>query len=268
MRSSTTSFRSRTSTTKPELREFAESPDAYTVVGPGFRRFLTDRYCLMLGPTRLFTSVQRLRFADVEADVEQIRALAGEHDHAAANWWLGPSTQPPDLHERLLELGAGPPRDHTSELTAMAITRPPEPGPPEVAVRPVESLEEMAVAVRIGWEAFETPPDRRDPDIERRWRDRRASGSTVDFVAFLDGEPVGHALGVYGPLGGLLIGGATLPSVRGRGAYRALVRARWDEAARRGTPALVVHAAPTSEPILRRLGFDEVCGLRRLEDPA
>jgi hypothetical protein len=34
-----------------------------------------------------------------------------------------------------------------------------------------------------------------------------------------------------------------------------------------GAPGLVMQAAPTSEPILRRLGFEEVCRLRRLEDP-
>jgi hypothetical protein len=46
------------------------------------------------------------------------------------------------------------------------------------------------------------------------------------------------------------------------------VRARWDEAVRRGTPALVVQANPaTSLPILLRLGFVEVCTQRRLEDP-
>jgi hypothetical protein len=34
-----------------------------------------------------------------------------------------------------------------------------------------------------------------------------------------------------------------------------------------GTPALVTHALPdTSYPILLRLGFEEVCSLRRLED--
>jgi len=208
-----------------------------------------------------------LKLADVEADVAEIRALAAEHDHEGADWWLGPSTQPPDLHDRLLELGAGPPRDHTPELTAMAIARAPAPGPPEVIARPVETLEEMAAGIRIGWEAFDTPPDIRDVDLERRWRERRESDSAVELIAFIDGEPVGHALGLYCPLGCLLIGGATAPSARGRGAYRALVRARWDEAVRRGTPLLVVHAAPTSEPILRRLGFEEVCRLRRLEDP-
>jgi predicted GNAT superfamily acetyltransferase len=64
-----------------------------------------------------------------------------------------------------------------------------------------------------------------------------------------------------------LIGGSTASWARGRGLYRALVRARWDYAAARGTPALVVHAVPaTSYPILVRLGFQEVCRIRRLED--
>jgi len=47
------------------------------------------------------------------------------------------------------------------------------------------------------------------------------------------------------------------------------VHARWQYAVQRGTPALVTHAMPkTSYPILRRLGFDEVCRIRRLEDSA
>jgi hypothetical protein len=44
------------------------------------------------------------------------------------------------------------------------------------------------------------------------------------------------------------------------------VRARWDDAAARGTPALGVHAKDTSSPILTRLGFEKVLQLRRLED--
>jgi hypothetical protein len=45
------------------------------------------------------------------------------------------------------------------------------------------------------------------------------------------------------------------------------VHARWEYAVHRSTPALVTHAMPnTSYPILRRLGFDEVCPIRRLED--
>jgi predicted GNAT superfamily acetyltransferase len=67
--------------------------------------------------------------------------------------------------------------------------------------------------------------------------------------------------------GVFLIGGAVARWARGRGLYRALVRARWDDAVARGTPTLVTQANPaTSSPILRRLGFEQVCEIRRLED--
>ena len=61
-------------------------------------------------------------------------------------------------------------------------------------------------------------------------------------------------------------GGATLPAARGRGAYRALVAARWEDAVVRGTPVLVTQAGALSRPILARLGFREVCTIRVLLD--
>jgi GNAT superfamily N-acetyltransferase len=64
----------------------------------------------------------------------------------------------------------------------------------------------------------------------------------------------------------LLWGGSVREDARGRGCYRALVRARWDEAVRRGTPALTVSANDKSGPVLRKLGFEKVLELRRLED--
>jgi predicted GNAT superfamily acetyltransferase len=63
-----------------------------------------------------------------------------------------------------------------------------------------------------------------------------------------------------------LFGGSTLPEARGRGAYRALVAARWDDAVERGTPILVTQAGPMSRPILAQLGFREVCEIRILLD--
>jgi predicted N-acetyltransferase YhbS len=66
-----------------------------------------------------------------------------------------------------------------------------------------------------------------------------------------------------------LAGGATLPSFRGRGIYRALVRARWDDAVRLGADALVVIAnVDTSYPILERLGFRAAGRVRLLADRA
>jgi hypothetical protein len=69
-----------------------------------------------------------------------------------------------------------------------------------------------------------------------------------------------------GPPGAILSGGATAEHARGRGSYRALVRARWDDVVARGGGALVVQAASLSEPILRRLGFEHVLQFHRLED--
>jgi predicted GNAT superfamily acetyltransferase len=66
----------------------------------------------------------------------------------------------------------------------------------------------------------------------------------------------GIAATTAGPL--VLSGGATRPEARGRGAYRALVRARWDEAVRRGHPTLVAQASSMSRPVLQRAGFRQV----------
>lgn len=87
------------------------------------------------------------------------------------------------------------------------------------------------------------------------------------FLVRIDGRPAATAMSILGEHGSFLVGGCVAPWARGRGAYRALVRARWDDAVERGRPALVVHANPaTSAPILRRLGFRALFALDRLED--
>ncbi len=55
-----------------------------------------------------------------------------------------------------------------------------------------------------------------------------------------------------------LWGGGTVPEWRGRGIYRAMVGFRARLAAARGYRYLRTDAMPTSEPILRRLGFERL----------
>jgi len=62
---------------------------------------------------------------------------------------------------------------------------------------------------------------------------------------------VAWAGAVAGPHGLYLSGGATLPEARDTGCYRALVAARWDDAVRRGTPAL--HRKLAADPRALRL---------------
>jgi hypothetical protein len=132
------------------------------------------------------------------------------------------------------------------------------------------TFEQFCAAREVQWEAFEIPVGRRDREKDRlrqEFEESQRLGVPVGFVALLDGRPAATALAVPSSRGVLLVGGATSGWARRRGLYRALVHARWEYAVARGTPALVTHAVPdTSYPILRRLGFEDVCAVRRLED--
>jgi len=200
------------------------------------------------------------------ADVR--RRVPAEKD---AVWWIGPSAQPPDLYARLLALGLGEPRDGVALLHALALTREPV-APAHVDVARVATFAQFVAARELQWDAFDTPEDRRAKNRARMREDFEESQRVaipVGFIAMLDGKPAGTALAIPSDRGVFLIGGSTAEWARGRGVYRALVHARWEYAFARRTPGLVTHAMPdTSYPILRRLGFDEVCTIRRLEDTA
>lgn len=256
-----------------EIRRFAEDPSS---VGPaptpesGLERVLTDRYCIFMGPT--FTNVQRLRLGEDEATqtidetIAEIRAIVAERKRwPRVDWWIGSSATPPDLVERLLALGLTREQGLT---VAMACLEAP-PAAPGVVARRVESFEEYSVAHEIAYEAFEAPVEERDAwraIAAERWEAEQADPSGFSYLAWVDGEPVGAARGIFVPQGVLCIGGAVLEPGRGRGAYRALVRARWDDAAAAGTPVVVVQAGDMSRPILERSGFVGVAEIVILYD--
>jgi GNAT superfamily N-acetyltransferase len=250
----------------PELREFAEEWDRFTPLSPGMDRVETPEFVLVTGPA--WASVAGVRTDDVAATVEEVRAAARTRGRNRVTWSIGPSSRPLDLEQRLRELGLAAP--DVNELAALALAHEPEPAPDGVHVRVVDTFADFQIANEIRWAAFSIADDRRaeeEANLELLWETARGGGVALTFLASADGRPAATAFGVFGERGCFLIGGATLPEARGRGLYRALVRARWDEAVRRGTPALAVAADPaTSYPILLRLGFTEVCRVRRLED--
>jgi hypothetical protein len=82
----------------------------------------------------------------------------------------------------------------------------------------------------------------------------------------MDGAIVGAGRSMPVEQGLLLFGGATLPEARGRGAYRALIRARWEEAVGRGAAALFTQAGAMSRPILEKLRFEQVGHVHLLLD--
>lgn len=255
------------------LRSFAEDPAAFGELDPatGFERVLTDRYCLLLGPVPSFTQVSRLRLDPdaVPETIAEVRSETQARGHRAAVWHVSTSSTPGDLTDRLLTHGF----KHEDHHAVMMLDREPPPGPPDVVARRVRDVEEFRVAARLGHEIFETEEERR-----REWEslgDERFAAERDDlaprtYLAFVGDRPVGAATAwVEDSLPAvLLVGGAVLPDARGRGAYRALVRARWDDAVAAGKPALTVSAGAMSRPILERLGFETVGEQDVLLDPS
>ena len=258
-------------TVDPSIRELAENPNVHQSPGPG-RELLTDpagRFAIYLaaGTGPHSATVQRVRLGghDVEAAVAEIRAILHERRRGGAEWELGESCAPPNLVERLLALGIVPDTEEPFAIGMVLEAGADLPSPPGVAARQVASVEELATARRIQHEAFGGSADVVErTQAEADFAAEGGAGST--FLAFLDGVPVAAGYAAYTPLGLLLFGGATLPSARGRGAYRALVAARAREATKRGTPVLVTHAGHMSRPILERLGFTAVARIDRLLD--
>jgi hypothetical protein len=136
----------------------------------------------------------------------------------------------------------------------------PPPGPPGVVAREAETFEEFLAGMLVMTDAFETDEAVRTAIEERAellWASRAGVAGAL-FVALLGDDVVAFGNARFGRTAVNLGGAGTLPEHRGSGAYRALVRARWDAAIERGTPVLTVGAGAMSRPILERLGFSIV----------
>jgi GNAT superfamily N-acetyltransferase len=237
--------------------ELAENANTHTPLGPADERIVTDRFVLWMGRQAGWNVAQRFRFGAGELNEvrAQIHAILRERGRDECSWEVATHAEPNDLVERLESLGL----PVTEHQVGMVLDQPPAGAPSDVEVRRVETDEEYYDAERIAVIAFEekTLPERvaYTPDPAR-----------PIYLAYVDGIAAARGSASYSEHGVTLFGGATLPEARGRGAYRALVAARWEDAVERGTPLLVTQASPMSHPILERLGFREVCRIRALKD--
>ncbi len=255
-----------------DLAAVTEDVDAHMLLGPGEERVILPDAVIVrrVSPHPHANTVGRLRFgASLEPRVDAIRAWFAEHDRARFLWCIGWHATPVDLEARLLDLGAVPdPSDH--RLTALILDHEPPPAPTGIEIRRETTREQFLARTLLSMDVCGIDDADRAMLLARtdeRWAALQANPNEWAYGAYLDGELV--AMGVVertdvGPL--FLGGGATRPDARGRGIYRALVRARWDDAVRLGTPALLVHASPMSRPILERSGFRSVGAITLLED--
>ena len=246
----------------------AEDLEAYFLLRPSAARevrrdvVLVDRG----GPFRFAVRI-RLE-GDVAVSIEGVRAWFRMRGREVFSWKLGMHTTPADLEARLRDQGA---YEAAEEHTAMILDR----EPPEVEgidVRPVDSYEDFvrySEIIDVGFGGNLTAEERAAareavPRLFAQYRDHPISRR---YLAFIDGNAVAAGNAIRTSEGVLaLAGGATLPEARGHGAYQALVRMRWDDAVKAGTPALVTQASVMSRPILEHLGFRALGPVRRMID--
>jgi hypothetical protein len=243
------------------LVDFAEGMGPFLEPVPGRLVHITEGYTFSAEFGQTWAQVERLRLcedelADVIADVDNFMHESGTR---RASWWLTERSTPAEQ----AFLAAGLRRVESDYLhAAMVLTEEP-PSVAGIEARAVTTPEEYAESRRLAREAFGSPHERERSveELTAEWKHQ------VDptFAAWVDGRMASTGRAVYTRAGGYLLGGSTAEWARRRGAYRAVVRARWDEAVRRGTPALAVGAGPMSGPILERLGFRQVLQFRRLE---
>ena len=252
----------------PEILSLAENANTHGPLGPGDERIENDRFVLWMGSSHhpAYNVAQRLRLTpgSVDATIAEVHARLRERGRGACTWEVGSSATPSDLVERLYAYGLTDNDD--PDVAAMVLVAPP-PRVHGIEARPVRNVDEYVAANRVAETAFggTSDPNRID-EWHARFDEQRTLGHGRTFIALLDGRIVAHGTSTYTEQGVTLNGGATAPEARGRGAYRALVSARWDDAVERGTPVLVAQAGAMSKPILERLGFVEVARIRILLD--
>jgi hypothetical protein len=242
---------------------------AFTLPAPGSTIVSNTRFTLRTSTDGGRLTVQRIRLRDDEIDdaVEAARSFMRVTGSTAASWWLSEHSTPADVEAQLIARGLFS-VEGDYRIDGLLLTSPPPTAPAEIDVHVVRNAEEFVAVVGAQDDAFGTPDSER-PDgaaLVDQYELERGSDAVALYGAWLDGRVAGGGRAMFSSRGVLMAGGSTVPWARGRGVYRALVRARWDAAVERGTAALAVQAGAMSAPILPRLGFEKVCSFRRLKD--
>jgi GNAT superfamily N-acetyltransferase len=208
---------------------------------------------------------------DVDAAVEEARALVREAGKDLLVWWVEPSYEwlGPELERRGLVNEETPGFEPVEN--AMALVEPPlKEAPDDVAVTLVDSIDDLAASDRVTVEAFGMGAeglDELDQNRAERYAEYVTPGNSArQFIAWLDGRVVGTAAAAIGDAGVNLFAAGVLPDARGRGVYRAMIAARWDLAVERGTPALTVQAGQMSRPVLESAGFAFIAAAKMYVD--
>ena len=233
-----------------EMRKDASASRAKIYKRPGLTYFLA----MPPSPRAGWVIYTRLDEANVDEAISSTVDFL--HDNGGEfEWKVYDHDTPSDLKERLLARGFE--AEELEAVLAFDMEEAPkgfwEPSP--ATVRRITDPKELAAVTKIESEVWNEPYDDLEAALAEEMKTTPDQVSV--YLAYAGDEAACSAWIRYYPERRFaeLYGGATLPAHRGKGMYKALVRARAKEARERGVRFLVVDTSPMSGPILQRHGF-------------
>lgn len=186
----------------------------------------------------------------IEAELAVARAAGGED----LEWKLYSHDEPAGLAQTLE--AAGFERQPTETILVRASDLGAATAVPGLKIVKIQTLEAATQCFNLALQAFGNNWDKSPDELLER-----ALNKEPFWLARFEGQPasMGRLTQTDGSAFGGLYGGASHPDFRRRGFYRPVVHARVQAAAQMGCQWVFSEALPTSEPILRALGFETLC---------
>jgi ribosomal protein S18 acetylase RimI-like enzyme len=215
-------------------------------------------------PTAFMNAVLRCELPETEIDSKVASTI--EHFRAKGlpfRWKIVPSTRPKDLGERLQKNGLKL-KEKLFGLVADAREL-------EIETNPKVHVEKVTVRNLEDWlnvqaKAWSVPPQ--GIAFQRKSMAAALSSSESpyeNYLAYMDGVPVGSAALRIADQYVYLMGGAVNEESRGQGVYRTLTSHRLKRIAELGLLAVIHCLEKTSAPICLKLGFEKVCEIESFE---
>lgn len=175
-------------------------------------------------------------------------------------WWVGPSTQPVNLPDKLMKSGFALADDSPGMAVVLDQLNEDLPVPAELEIREARDDVSWWAWCHTMSEGFEIPPQL--VNFEKAWHDLLRvmdSGSSIPYVAWLDGQPVATSLLLLGWGVAGIYAVATVPGARRKGIGAQVTLHPLREARALGYRAGVLEASEMGESVYRSLGFKSYC---------
>lgn len=211
-------------------------------------------------PYPLFNSVLRARLPRARADAAiRERIDACRRRGVATLWWTGPSSEPADLDQRLLDHGF-----FLEPAYGMAIdlTTPSEPRHQASAftIEPVFDRQTLGEWTKVLCEGFAAPQAFGEAFADLAETIGLGPDSPFrHFLARVDGQAAATCSIFFGAGVAGIYDVATLPACRRRGVAGVVTHAALGEASAAGCRMAILHSSAMGASVYRRAGFRDVC---------